>query len=141
MQAGRGWEFLGQPRSFEPAQHGRHHEVADAERADEPLGVVEVRGELAQPRAHSLVEDRESPCIPGLVALEQERHRSLDDRRFGEPSRDAFDEIPFERGIPNLRRCVAKLPAREPSGQAAKGPTGTLERRDEATRSNAGSTK
>ena len=81
-------------------QHRDHHQVAGAEFAFEPLGIAEPLRELAEPLVDPLADRGLARLGPGLVRLEQRRHRPVAQVRFDRVERG---EDPFGGACPAVR--------------------------------------
>src|SRR6185312_10652430 len=58
-------ELVEEPRRSQPKQHRHHHQVARAEPPVEPVGVAEAGGELDQPVADAILDERQALVGPG----------------------------------------------------------------------------
>src|SRR4051812_24371256 len=61
-------ELVQEARGSQPEQHRHHHEVARAERPIEPVGVVQAGGELVEPTADAVLDQRQALLRPGAGA-------------------------------------------------------------------------
>src|SRR5882757_10878494 len=79
---GEVWIFVQHARWFQPEQDRHHHQVTRAERTIEPVGAAKVSGELVEPVADPIPDQRQALPGPGLVALKNPGGYEFKDRRL-----------------------------------------------------------